>query len=38
MENFDNISIFQNLLETLREGVKFSEVEDEAALGAQAHL
>ena len=38
MENFDDVSIFENLLEAMREGVELSEVEDEATVGTQAHL
>jgi hypothetical protein len=38
MKNFDNVSIFQSLLQTMREGVELSEIKDEAAVGAQAHL
>lgn len=38
MENFDDVSIFHDLLEAMREGVDLSEVEDEATVGSQAHL
>ena len=34
MKNFDNVSILQNLLEAMREGVELSEVENEATVGA----
>ena len=38
MENFDNITIFQNLLQTMLEWIEFHQIENKAALGAQAHL
>ena len=38
MKNFDNVSIFENLLQAMREGVELSEIKDEAAVGTQAHL
>ena len=38
MENFDDVSIFQNLLEAMRKGVELREVEDEATVRTQAHL
>jgi hypothetical protein len=38
MENFDNVSIFENLLQSMRERVELSEIKDEAAVGTQANL
>jgi hypothetical protein len=38
MENFNNVSIFQSLLQAMREGVELSEIKDEAAVGTQANL
>ena len=38
MKNFDNVSIFENLLQAMREGVELNEIKDEAAVGTQAHL